>query len=180
MSIESVKNVIYEYVGEKPDFILEKLRKIAISRFSVNIDETREDSMDAAICLYDKLNDKFYYSGGFINLYIVRNKELIEVASTKCPVGPYPVEISYELNEMNLEKGDVVYLASDGFADQFGYQSKSLSRPTKFKRKRFKELIKNISHLPTDEQADILNKSLNDWRGDLEQIDDVTMFVARH
>jgi serine phosphatase RsbU (regulator of sigma subunit) len=182
MSVEAVKSVLLNSNQEKPDKILEKLRIIAKERFSVNIHEKRSDSMDAAICMFNREENKLYYAGGFINLFIIRNNcELIEYKATRCPIGTYPVEYDFELHEITLLKGDVIYLASDGFVDQFGHDKNSNhTKSVKFKNKRFKELILSISHLDCNQQTDILKKMLEEWRGKVDQTDDITIFIVRH
>jgi len=180
MSVEAVKYLVETSHNKHPDEILTELREVAKKRFSINLHDKRSDSMDAIMCMYDREKDKLYFSGGFLDLIIVRNnKELIEYKGTKCPVGTYPVEYSFELHEIDLQKEDVLYLSSDGYIDQFGYPE-AKDKPTKFKRKRFRELLINISNLPCNEQVKILKETLNDWRKDIDQIDDVTVFIAKH
>ncbi len=180
MSIEAVKYVVETGKGQTPEILLNNLRDVAKKRFSINLQDKRTDSMDAAICMYNIKTDELYYSGGFMDLFIVRNNnEIIEYKATKNPVGTYPVEKDFELHYLDLIEGDVLYIASDGFIDQFGYQENK-TKPTKFKRKRFKELLIKISHLPCDEQVKELEKTLLNWRKDIDQIDDVTIFIAKH
>lgn len=122
MSIEAVKYAIKTNQNDMPNVILEKLRIVAKDRFSTNEYDKREDSMDAALCMYNKSEEKLYFSGGFINLLVVKdNKELIIYNATRCPIGAYPVEHDFELNEIELHKGDMIYLVSDGYGDQYGF-----------------------------------------------------------
>jgi len=182
MSIESVKSIISSNLGAKPDFLLTELRRLAKNRFNTNLEEERTDSMDAGICLYDKINEKLYFSGGFMNLLLIRNNnELLEFKGSSCPVGPYPVELPYELYDIGLKKNDVIYLFSDGYVDQFGVDKISKKvKTTKFKRKRLKNLLLSICHLPSSVQVKRLNESIVDWRMGHEQVDDITIFIAKH
>jgi serine phosphatase RsbU (regulator of sigma subunit) len=137
--------------------------------------------MDAAFCMYDKKKGKLYFSGGFINMVIIRNGEIIEIASDKCPIGAYPIENPFTLNEFQLEEDDVISLYSDGYVDQFGYDKTSTRiKPTKFKRKRLQALLLEINHLTCEEQVEKLSENLKDWSANLDQIDDITVFLARH
>jgi serine phosphatase RsbU (regulator of sigma subunit)/cell division protein FtsL len=180
MSIEAIKYLVESKTFSYPNEILNELRKIAKQRFTTNFNDTRNDSMDAGMCMYDKKQDKLYFSGGFINLKIVRNNnEIIEFKGTKCPIGSYPVEYDFELHEIDLQKGDTLYLSSDGYVDQFGY-AENKPKPTKFKNKRFRELLIKISSLPCNEQVEVLKETLNAWRKDVNQIDDITIFIAKH
>lgn len=182
MSVEAVKTVIVNNINEKPNEILTKLRIAAKDRFSINADQTRSDSMDGALCMFTRAKNKLYFSGGFISLLIVRNNsEIIEFKPTRCPIGGYPVEHDFELNEIDLIKGDVIYLATDGYVDQFGIDKESGNdKPTKFKRNRFRELLISISHLKVKDQIIILDKTIEDWKGNEEQVDDITVFILRH
>jgi len=180
MSTEALKSVILNLKNAKPNIILEELRIVAKERFSINFGDKRSDSMDASICMYDKKEETICFSGGFSDLIIVRgNAELIEIKGTKCPVGSYPIEPMFEIHHLKLQKGDVIYLSTDGFVDQFGHVE-GREKPAKYKKKRFRELILKINHLDCKTQVEILEKTLNKWRGNLEQIDDVTVFVAKH
>lgn len=180
MATEAVRSTIISDITEKPDVILNKLRDVAKKRFSINKGDTRMDSMDAALCKYDKLENKLYFSGGFSDLIIVRNgSELIEIKGTKCPIGSYPIEPDFELHQFELEKGDVIYLSTDGYVDQFGRMD-GKEKTIKFKRKRFRELLVEISSLDCETQVVELERRFNEWRGNVEQIDDVTIFVAKH
>ena len=180
MSIESVKYTVSRLKNVHPNVILDELRKIAKDRFLTNFGESRSDSMDAGLCVYNKNSGKLYFSGGFVNLIIVRDGDIFEYKGTKCPVGSYPVEFDFELHDVQLKKGDVLYLSSDGFPDQFGYETENALKPTKFKKKRFKDLLIKISHLPCDEQVKILNNTIVNWRKDIDQTDDITVFIAKH
>jgi serine phosphatase RsbU (regulator of sigma subunit) len=182
MSVEAVKTTIVNNVNKKPDEILTKLRAAAKDRFSINSDQERSDAMDAALCMFARAKNKLYFSGGFISLLIVRNNnELIEFKPTRCPIGGYPVEHEFELNEIELIQGDVLYLATDGYVDQFGIDKESDSnKAIKFKRNRFRKLLISISHLTVKDQVKALDKTIEDWKGNQEQVDDITVFILRH
>ena len=95
--------------------------------------------------------------------------ELIELAPDKMPVGKHDKDhISFTQNIFNLQKGDVIYTLTDGMPDQFGGP-----KGKKFMYKKLKELLISISQKQMHEQKQLLINNLNDWRGDLEQVDDV-------
>ncbi len=76
----------------------------------------------------------------------------------------------FSMHEFQVHEGDIIYLFSDGFADQFGGPDGK-----KFKYSPFKKLLLENSHKPIFEQKEILDKTFNDWKGDQEQIDDVVV-----
>ncbi|TND09771.1 MAG: protein serine/threonine phosphatase [Bacteroidetes bacterium] len=128
------------------------------------------DGMDIALCRLDLKKQVLEFAGAFNPLYLVRKGELIEYKSDKFPVGAYLDEDirHFAHHEMKLEKGDVIYLFSDGYADQFGGPEGK-----KFKRSRFKELLLQVHREPMAAQRERLNTAFDNWRGRGVQVDDV-------
>ena len=137
-------------------------------------DELVRDGMDANLCSINFKTLKLTYAGANNPLYIIRNKELIEIKADKQPIGAYEDQKPFTDHEIQLEKGDMVYAFSDGYPDQFGG-----SDGKKMKTKRFKEQL--ILH--SDESVAIQQQQLDlffeDWKGDLEQLDDVCIIGVR-
>ncbi|MFN7013624.1 MAG: PP2C family protein-serine/threonine phosphatase [Bacteroidia bacterium] len=103
----------------------------------------------------------------------MRKGEIIEFKPDKFPVGKYGEELKpFTLQKTDLQKGDIVYTFTDGFADQFGGP-----KGKKFKYKQLQELILSIHTLPMTQQKVKLNEVFEQWRGDLEQVDDV-LFIG--
>jgi len=127
-----------------------------------------KDGMDMALCIIDPEEKIMQYSGANNPLYLVRNGELIETKADKMPVAIYERMDSFTNHEIQLEKGDSVYICSDGYADQFGGP-----KGKKFMYKPLKRLLVQIADLSMAEQQKILEKTIDDWQGSLEQIDDV-------
>jgi len=184
MSIELVKSVIQNNSDEKPDVLLTKIRAVTSSRFDTNTFNERSDSMDAALCMYDKQSEKLFFSGGFISLIIVDiDGNIVEYKATKCPIGSYIIERDFELHQVNLNKGDTIYLASDGYIDQFGYEyidGVKKNKPSKYKRKRFYQLIKEHHNSSSKIQTSVFEAEINKWRDGIEQIDDITIMIVKH
>jgi len=100
---------------------------------------------------------------------------LIERKADKMPIGIHINEKdSFTNHELEIEKADVIYLFSDGFPDQFGGEDGG-----KYKTKRFKQLLSEIYKLPMNEQKEILDKTLIEWQGVHEQVDDITVIGIR-
>ncbi|MCE3296163.1 MAG: response regulator with CheY-like receiver, AAA-type ATPase, and DNA-binding domain [Crocinitomicaceae bacterium] len=140
-----------------------------------NYGETR-DGMDIALLSIDKKNRKLQYAGAYRPLTLVRNGELITYKADKYPIGNAQQDRDhFTNNEIPVEKGDVLYLSSDGYADQFGGD-----KGKKFMVKNFNELILANAHLPMAEQEKILDKTITGWMGsEHEQVDDMLVIGLR-
>ena len=90
------------------------------------------------------------------------------------PIGYYFHQHPFSEEKIELNRGDMIYIFSDGFADQFGGQ-----KGKKFKYKPFQEILLNNAHCPVNEQMKVLNEALDNWMGDLEQNDDITVIGIR-
>jgi len=134
-----------------------------------------KDGMDIALCIVDLENMKMQYSGAYNPLYLFRGNELIEVKADRMPIGIYIKEKdSFTNNEIDLQNGDVFYIFSDGFQDQFGGED-----GMKFKTKNYKKLLLDIHQKPMAEQRKILDTTVDAWRGDWEQVDDIIIMGVR-
>lgn len=138
--------------------------------------ESVKDGMDLSLCAIDFKKMNMEYAGAFNPLYLIRNNEVLITKADKFPIGANPDGKlpRFTNHEINLEKGDVIYLFSDGFADQFGGP-----RNKKFLSKRFRELLLQVHKLPMHEQKESLIKVYEEWKGDLEQVDDILVIGIR-
>jgi len=115
------------------------------------------------------------YCGANIPLYVVRKNELIELAPTKRSIGTFGERgESFATQKFQLEKNDMVYACSDGYADQFGEETNK-----KFMRKKFKEILTSISSLEIDAQEKTLHETFDAWKGSVEQTDDLLVIGIR-
>jgi tetratricopeptide (TPR) repeat protein len=133
-------------------------------------DSTR-DGMDIALCAFDHTFSKLTFSGANRPLWIIRNnqKQIEEIKSTKKAIGGTTEDNQeFSNHEVMLQKGDVVYLFSDGYIDQFGGDTGK-----KFMAQRLKDSLLQIAHLPMDQQYERLKENFYKWKGNLEQVDDV-------
>jgi len=134
-----------------------------------------KDGMDIALCVVDLENMKLQYAGAYNPMYMFRNNELMEFKADRMPIGIYVKEKdTFTNNEIDLQKGDVFYIFSDGYEDQFGGEDGQ-----KFKSKNFKILLQEIHQKPMAEQREILNTNIDNWRGKWEQVDDIIVFGVR-
>ena len=178
MSIETVNQTIFDMHKSTPNGMLEELRKKAKLRFSINKETKRSDAMDMALCRYDKENNELLFSGANINLLIIRNNETINFKATRNPIGNYPSESPFVVHNIKVEKGDSIYLFTDGFGDQFGF-NKLKNRQVRLKRKGVEEMLLSIQHLPFEEQESKLKNSIYNWRKDIEATDDLTILNVK-
>lgn len=164
---------VREYGLTAPGKILDKTREIVIAEFEKS-EEDVKDGMDIALCSLDLVAKKLDYAGANNPLYYINKGELKEIKPDKQPIGKYADKHPYTNHTLDIETGDCIYIFSDGFADQFGGP-----KGKKFKYKSFRELLLEIHSKPMDEQKQILDKALEDWKGPLDQLDDICVIGLR-
>jgi serine phosphatase RsbU (regulator of sigma subunit)/Tfp pilus assembly protein PilF len=137
---------------------------------------TVKDGMDISLCSYLPEKRILQYAGAFNPLYMVRDGQLSQVKADKSPIGVNIDGIvdNYTNHEFSMLPGDMVYLFSDGYADQFGGP---LGK--KYKYNQLRETLVRISGLPVNQQEDALRNEFAKWRGSLEQVDDVLIIGMR-
>ena len=136
-----------------------------------------KDGMDMALVAINLDKMELQYAGANNPIYIVRDKKFIEIKADKQAIGADTdnAEVKVFTNHViPLQKGDCIYLFTDGYADQFGGP---LGK--KFKYKKFQELLVEIQDNTTEEQKHILNYHHEQWKGDLEQVDDILVIGVR-
>ncbi|MBC7864710.1 MAG: SpoIIE family protein phosphatase [Bacteroidia bacterium] len=133
------------------------------------MNENSLDGMDVALCEIDLLTKKLSFAGAFRPLVLIRNNELIEFKASKYPIGFYSdAKKQFDLHEYDLQKGDSLYLFSDGYSDQFGGEKNK-----KFQRKNFYSLLLSIQDMEMNEQCSFLEYAHNNWKQDWPQTDDI-------
>lgn len=174
LNITSLEKAI-EHETE-PAAILNHTRKTIIDRLKKDGSvDGGKDGMDCSLIYFDFKNNQLMYAAANNAIWLVRQngsaKELIELTPDKMPVGKHDKDtISFSQHTVQLQKGDLIYTFTDGIPDQFGG-----AKGKKFMYKQLKELIVNISDLSLQEQKKSIESSLNNWKGDLEQVDDITL-----
>jgi len=138
--------------------------------------ETR-DGMDIAICVVDHAKNKLQYAGANRPFWMISGDALTEIKADKFSIAGDQMEENrkFTLHEVNLKSGDCIYLSSDGYADQFGGM-----KGKKMMVKTFQEKLLEIHSLPMEGQAARLEKHFNEWKGNLEQVDDVLVIGFRY
>ncbi len=156
-----------------PGEILDETTKIVLRQFEKS-EEQVNDGMDIALCSFNAKTREFKYSGANTPLWIVRNDEVFKHNATRQPVGNYRNMEKFESTVIPIEKGDTIYLSSDGYIDQFGGE-----KGKKFLNKRFKDLLIKVARKPVNEQAAILHTTIQSWKSTYDQVDDVCVLGAR-
>lgn len=175
LNISFLNKVILERGIIEPHEIINHVRDEIISALNPKgSKEISMDGMDAVLCCYDFENMKLTFSSANNVLWLVRNNELIEFKADKMPVGKYSEAMSpFTLQTINLMKGDVIYTSTDGFPDQLGRNDK------KIMKKNLKEQLLAIHTKPMVEQREYLNAFFENWKGTIEQVDDVCVVGIR-
>jgi len=159
----------------KPDIILGKLREKVIEALQQQgISGEAKDGMDIVVISIDFIEMKLNYAGAYNPLLMVRNTQLSEIAADKMPIAIYERMREFTNHEIKIEKGDLFYFFSDGYEDQFGGPEGK-----KFKGKKFRELLVEISSRPMKEQKEIIESTFIKWKGVQDQVDDVVILGVR-
>ena len=175
LNTSSIERAVELGISE-PAEILNHTRQTIIERLKKDGSaEGGKDGMDCSLISFNKEKSKFAYAAANNPIWIIRNKELIELAPDKIPVGKHDRDsVSFTQHEVEIQKGDMIYTLTDGFPDQFGGP-----KGKKFMYKKLKEMLITIAHKPTAEQQTVLKGTLKDWMGNTEQVDDVTIIGVR-
>jgi len=170
MAISKLNESIIEKNLLLPNEILENVRKGIITSLNPEGSDTiGQDGMDCVLCAFDFKNKLLQFAAANNPLWHVREGKINEYSPDKMPVGKSPKDNDpFTLQKIELEKGDIVYIFTDGFADQFGGP-----KGKKFKYKQLQELVLDICSQPMEDQKEILNAEFEKWRGNLEQVDDI-------
>ena len=175
LNISILNEVTIEKKITQPDLILNEARKDIIKALNPTGTEDAKDGMDCILACFDFKKLQLTYAAANNSFYIVRNGEIIICAADKMPVGKSPRDTEpFTLHTVDLQKGDVVYTLTDGLPDQFGGP-----KGKKFKYKQLEDILLENCQLPMSDQKEILHKRFEQWRGDLEQVDDVLLIGVR-
>ena len=173
----SLTKIVREYGILEPGKILDQLNKEVLETLHQRSDSYDVyDGMDLALVSYDRKGKYLEYSGAFNPLYLVRNGELLETKADKQSIGrsSFKSDTDFQNHRIDIMQNDTVYLFSDGYADQFGGELMK-----KFKYKNLKETLLKIQPEAMSQQRAILDYTIEKWRGDLGQLDDILIIGRR-
>jgi serine phosphatase RsbU (regulator of sigma subunit) len=177
----ALNRAVKEFGLIDPGRILDKTRELVIETFEKgelkNLGQKNDvirDGMDIALCVLDPKTNLLNFAGANNGLYLLAGNAITEIIPDKQPIGKYAEEKTFQTKPIQLRKGDQVYLYSDGYADQFGGPDGK-----KFKYKQLKQLLEKNANLTADAQLSLLDVTFEEWKGNLEQIDDVCLMGIR-
>lgn len=176
LGITLISEIVNVFGIVESDEIVTALREKVIESLQQNRKAiTTSDGMDIALCVMDRKKSTIQFTGGMNDLVFIHQgkMEIIEADHISVSV-LYSDYGKFSKTEIQFEKGDVLYLSSDGFQDQFGGQ-----RDKKFLKQRFHALLAEIHPLPMAVQKEVLEKRLREWMGSTIQTDDITVMGIR-
>jgi len=180
-----------ELGGVSPATLLDQTRKYVLEQLHSSGDDVK-DGMDIALCEWNSLNNTMSFAGAHNPLWLFTKRDvsgelkegvridtvgdftLLEIKADKQPIGHFDDFVPFKNHSIKLEEGDLIYIFSDGFADQFGGK-----RGKKLKTKLFKELLAMSAKGDMKEQEEFISEYFINWRGDIEQIDDVVVIGVK-
>ena len=172
-----LNEIINERKIHEPAKVLDKLRENIIKTFRQKGEEgNTSDGMDIALCAINIKEGWLKFAGAFNPLYFVRSNELQEIKGDRFPIGftKDKEDVHFAGHKIEIRQGDSFYIFTDGYADQFGGPNGK-----KFMYKQFKNLLLSVQERNMQDQKTMLEKTMESWRGDLEQIDDILVMGFR-
>ncbi|HKL07319.1 MAG TPA: tetratricopeptide repeat protein [Bacteroidales bacterium] len=171
-----LNEIVNSDFDQKANSILNQLRNyIKKSLHQTGKDDETKDGMDISLCIIDKNKGTLQFAGAYNSLFLISNNKPLMIKGDRMPIGIYMKEKdTFTNHEIDIQPGDMFYLFTDGYIDQFGGDNRR-----KFRIAPFRELLFSVHLKPVEEQKKILEASFNAWKGQLEQIDDVLVFGFR-
>ncbi|MDC1068717.1 PAS domain S-box protein [Candidatus Kapabacteria bacterium] len=172
IGINFINEIVYTYGMVNPDMILYQLDKMVTDTLVNSSSEDKiQDGMDMSVLVFDKQDSYVSFAGAKNPLFICKsNGDCNRIRGTKYPIGSthYGNSKVFETHKIEIEKGDMLYIYSDGFQDQMGGHNGK-----KYMAKNFRDYLNLTSKLDVAKQEILLEKSFNEWKLNREQTDDV-------
>jgi serine phosphatase RsbU (regulator of sigma subunit) len=168
--IVNKKNII------QANLILDEMREAVINSLKQKgVRGEAQDGMDIALCCINTKTWEMQFAGAYNPCYVIRNGEMIKFKADRMPIGIYYKKTKdFSLQNFQLKDNDIIYLFTDGYIDQFGYL-----KGEKFMSKNFKNLLLEIYQKPMDKQRRSLEENFINWKGKLDQVDDILVLGIR-
>ncbi len=175
LGVAGLNDIIRRSEVTQANHVLEYLREhIKTSLQQTGKTGEQRDGMDMALVVIDTETMELQYAGAHRPILLVQNGQSTELKPDKMPVGVHRKEEPFNNQKVNIQKGDCLFLCSDGFSDQIGGENQKT-----FKSTQLKQLILSNVHLPMRQQSQILETSFDQWKAQNKQIDDVLIMGVK-
>jgi len=177
MGLNFLNSIVVEQGVTDPGDVLNQLNSLVINALSHEDAHFQDkDGMDISICCIDWSKMNVSYSCARNKIIVCRGNEILQSDANRFSIGksPFAEKIEFVTGSFAVQKGDMIYLMTDGFVDQFGGPQR-----IKFLTSRFKKLALEIAHLETNKQKSILEKTIDEWQSNYHQIDDMLIVGFR-
>nr|MBA3971090.1 SpoIIE family protein phosphatase [Bacteroidota bacterium] len=169
----ALNRAVLEFGLTEPGKILDKTRELVLETFAKS-DQEVKDGMDISLVAINKATTEIKWAGANNPLWYIANNEVQEIKPDKQAIGKTERPQPFATHSVPMQKGDTLFLFTDGYADQFGGD-----KGKKIKSKPLKEMLAKNSVLPIDEQKEKLEVAFDTWKSNLEQVDDVCIIGVR-
>lgn len=163
----ALNRTVNEFGITNPGDILDKVSELVVETFEKSESEVN-DGMDISLCNFNKKTYELKWSGANNPLWIIRENLFMEYKPNKQPIGKIDAPLPFTTQTIQLQKNDIIYIFTDGYADQFGGE-----KGKKFKLSSLQELFLNICKLPMNKQLKSIEETLETWQGAIDQVDDI-------
>jgi serine phosphatase RsbU (regulator of sigma subunit) len=175
LNIAFLNEIVVKRGITDPAEILNEQRREIIKALNPTGTENSRDGMDCVLTKFNFAENKLSFAAANNQLWLVRDGSIHKFKGDKMPVGKFnDVMESFSKKELSLKPGDLIYTFTDGYADQFGGPAKK-----KFKYSQLEQVILKLHTKSLKEQREILDKTIDDWRGDIEQVDDILIIALK-
>lgn len=194
VAFSKIEQAFHQYKISDPSEVLTFLNEELVKGTNAE-DQAFDYGFDMSLCALDSGNMRLYFSGAKLNCWVINSKEsikyrtydkestetylydnyhLIELKGSRKGIASSQSESTFVTNELELVKGDLIVLTSDGFSNQFGGP-----KHKKYKSSQMRELIMELGGSTPERLMNVLGSSLEDWMGDHEQVDDICVFAVK-
>ena len=175
LGIAMLNEILSDDSPLEPHEILTQLRERVMEALHHKSNTERtSDGMDISIVILDQAKKEIQFSAAHHTMFLINSDQLELIKGERVPIGYHFKSKKFTSKTIQLQKGDMIYLASDGYTDQLG--EKTLCR---FMLSQFTDTLTSINKNPLEEQKKQLEEKLIDWKGNLEQTDDILVLGVR-
>ncbi|MGL4599402.1 MAG: tetratricopeptide repeat protein [Bacteroidia bacterium] len=170
---KALQGAVFQYGIVEPGAILDKATELVLETFARNKNEVN-DGMDISLACWNPKTRELKWAGAYNPLLLIASDTTTLVPPDKQPVGRMEKRKPFTTHVLSLKEKSMLYLFTDGYADQFGGE-----KGKKLKQKNLLERLQKIAHHAPDKQQELLEQEFTNWKGDIEQVDDVLILGVR-